>query len=99
MKEQELKNLTKGDVLVLEDEYEWLEFLGWTKSANDQIFPLDSREWWGPCWANSDDCATIFDIDGEWLCDHGEGALLGVPDGKGFFVTRQELLNDFNLLD
>jgi hypothetical protein len=100
MEQQQLDNLKKGDWLVLrEDESEWMEFLGWTESLSSGLQSLDSREWWGPCWADSNDCATIFDIDGKWLCDHGEGALLYVPDGKGFFVTKQELLDDFNLLD
>jgi hypothetical protein len=52
--------------------------------------------WSGPCWSNSKRRAVVYQENRRWVSNQ-VGCILHVPEGKGWFVTTEELLADFEV--
>jgi hypothetical protein len=97
MDQAQLESLRRGQQ-VFSDNYDLVMFFSqWIEQARQpRNVGWDEILWSGPCWSDSDRRAIAYKENFRWAANQA-GCILYVPDGKGWFVTKEELLADFEV--
>jgi hypothetical protein len=93
----QVNSLRRGQEFFSNDYDLVMLFSQWVEKANQpRGVGWDEILWSGPCWSNSDCRAVVYKEDLRWV-SYNAGCIIYVPEGKGWFVTQEELLADFEI--
>jgi hypothetical protein len=97
MNQAQFKSLRRGQKVFRDDYDLTMLFSQWVKQAEQpRNVGWDEILWSGPCWSNSKRRAAVYQENRRWVSARA-GCILHVPEGKGWFVTAEELLADFDV--